>query len=64
MHDRMGGVSSCCQKMAELLGERGSVGSQYGLQGDIRDSGREGSVASYRELPEGVCDEGGGRGYR
>ena len=50
--------------MAEMLGERGAVVSYDGLQGNIRNEGREGSVASYRELPEGVRDEGRGRDYR
>ena len=58
-----GGVSASCQKMAEMMGERGAVVSYDGLQGDSRNEGTEGSIASYRELPGGGRDEGKGRGY-
>jgi hypothetical protein len=59
-----GGVSASCQKMAEIMGERGAVVSYDRLQGSSCKEEREGSVASYRELPGGVRDEGRGRGYR
>ncbi len=41
-----GGVSASCQKMVEMMGERGAVVSYDGLQGHSRNEGRDGSGAS------------------
>ncbi len=46
-----GKAFASCQKIAETTGEIGANVSYDGLQENDRNEGREGSVASYQELP-------------